>query len=247
MSNPVEGYMKAITYTGQKIKGPVDISYKIDGVRILYRNGKFVTRNNNEPPGLLKALTVDALHKISDYKDCEVYTGKFKDVQGPISRHSPVPDTIDEDNIYPLSWLDPRLYISTRKEGLAKDEPIIDALMEAAVSLGYEGLVLRTADRWYRVKPHATADVRITGYFEQVDKHKKPKNILGGFDTNYGKVTAFPAALRAALWVNPEQYIGQLMEVRYKELYDTGSFRYPVTFIRFRYDKDEESFDAKSS
>ena len=40
MSNPVEGYMKAITYTGQKIKGPVDISYKIDGVRILYRNGK---------------------------------------------------------------------------------------------------------------------------------------------------------------------------------------------------------------
>ena len=54
-------FQKAITYTGQKIKGQVDISYKIDGVRILYRDGKLVTRNNNEPPGLLKALSREAM------------------------------------------------------------------------------------------------------------------------------------------------------------------------------------------
>jgi hypothetical protein len=58
-------FQKAIAYTGQKIKGPVDISFKIDGVRILCRDGKLVTRNNNEPPGLLKALTPGAADKIA--------------------------------------------------------------------------------------------------------------------------------------------------------------------------------------
>jgi hypothetical protein len=238
-------FQKAITYTGQKIKGPVYISYKIDGVRILYRDGKLVTRNDKQPPGLEIALTQEALDKIKAYGDCEVYTGSFKDVQGMIARNHPDDGCIGADSVYPLVSLDPRLYISTRKEGLVKDEPLIDELMKAAVSLGYEGLVLRTADKWYRVKPHATADVRITGYFEQVDKNKKPKGILGGFDTNYGKVTAFTDEMRKLLWDNPEQYVGQLMEVRYKELYDTGSFRYAVTFLRFRTDKDEESFDTK--
>jgi hypothetical protein len=237
-------FQKAITYTGQKIKGPVDISYKIDGVRILYRDGKLVTRNNNEPPGLLKALTLQAAEKIKKYGDCEIYTGKFKDVQGPISRHDPETSSLTSLDVYPLDKLDPRLYLTTVGY-IEKDAQFIQDYLVKAVANGYEGLVLRTADKWYRVKPRATADVRITGYFEQVDKNKNPKGILGGFDTNYGKVTAFSDELRKLLWDNPEQYIGQLMEVRYKELYDTGSFRYAVTFLRFRTDKDEESFDTK--
>ena len=40
-------------------------------------------------------------------------------------------------------------------------------------------------------------------------------------------------------------YTGRLMEVQYKELFVSGSFRYAVTFLRFRDDKDTESFDTK--
>ena len=85
----------------------------------------------------------------------------------------------------------------------------------------------------------------ITGWFEQLDKHKEPKGQLGGFDTDYGKVTAFTDEMRQQLWDNPDQYIGRLIEVQYKELFDSGNFRYAVTFLRFRDDKDTESFDTK--
>ena len=246
-------FRKANSYTGQKIKGLVDISYKIDGVRILHRNGQFVTRNNKVPPGLQSALTVQAMHKIFNFGDCEVYKDSFFDTNGPLQRHSPEPNSIGEEHVYPLDYsnslggdthqFDSRL-ICDRVEN--PTDACIQGHLIKALELGYEGLVLRTQDRWYRVKPHYTADVYVTGWFEQLDKAKNPKGQLGGFDTNYGKVTAFTEEDRVALWDNPAQYVGRLIEVVYRELYDTGSFRYCVKFARFRDDKDEESFDTKN-
>lgn len=238
-------FQKAITYTGQRIKGPVTISLKIDGVRLLYRDGTIVTRNNKTPPGLYKALDWCAIHKIQQKGDVELYTGKFKDVQGPLGQHEPDVDQFLSKHVYSLDELDPRLFLRTVDE-LHKDDERIQKLLEGAVKNGYEGLVLRTKDKWYRVKPKATADVRITGFFEQLDKHKQPKGQLGGFTTKYGNVTAFTEEVRKVLWDEPEQYVGCMMEVEYKELYDTGSFRYAVKFIRFRDDKEDESFDTKN-
>jgi len=244
-------FRKANSYTGQKIKGTVDVSYKIDGVRILYRDGEFVTRNNKVPPGFDLATTEDAKERIRVFKDCELYTGSFFGTNGPLQQHSPVRGCIGFDDVYPLDYdnlgedmhhFDSRLIID-RVDNPSED--YIRVTLAEALTLGYEGLVLRTKDRWYRVKPHYTADVYVTGWFEQLDKAKNPKGQLGGFDTNYGKVTAFSDEDRVALWDNPQQYVGRLIEVVYRELYDTGSFRYCVTFSRFRDDKDEESFDTK--
>jgi len=239
-------FRKAGTYTGQKIKGPIVVSLKIDGVRILERDEKFVTRNDKVPPGLDCALTEEAKDKIRKYGDCEVFKGDFFASNSPLSSHHPEPNSIGADDIYTLDELDSRLYIEealcVNKEDFAK---YIDIRLADAVRAGYEGLVLRTNTHWYRVKPHAYADVYITGYFEQLDKNKNPKGILGGFDTNWGKVTAFTQEMREELWDNPEQYIGKMMTVRYKERYHTGNFRYAVTFQNFRTDKDEESFDTE--
>ena len=249
-------FRKANTYTGQKIPGEVTISYKIDGVRMLYRKVNddplskfnFVTRNNKTPPGFERFLTEMAKKKIQLFEDCEVYIHgqKFHDVSGPLNSHNPEFELITIDHIYPLesafNGCDNRLFI--RKVDNITKEQVNQHLVEA-LNQGYEGLVLRTKDKWYRVKPTYTADVYITGYFEQVDKNKKPKNILGGFTTNYGNVTAFKDQDRVELWENPSQYIGKMMTVKYKELYDNGSFRYAVTFQHFREDKDEESFDTR--
>lgn len=68
---------------------------------------------------------------------------------------------------------------------------------------------------------------------------QKIKGQFGGFDTAYGKVTAFTDDMRKQLWDNHGQYIGRMMEVQYKELFESGSF------LRFRDDKDTESFDTK--
>lgn len=245
-------FQRAITYTGQAIKGAVEISYKIDGVRLLSRGGEIVTRNDKIPPGLLKACSTEAIQKMKVLGDCELYTGEFKDVQGPISRYEPDPNIFTEDNVYSLVDLDERLLIDYTYD-LEKDSQYIQGLLKRAVEAGYEGLVLRTYNedgttkKWYRVKPNHTADVFVTGYFEQVDKNKVPKGQLGGFETNYGKVTAFSEELRKKLWKKPEQYVGKLIQVTYKELYDTGSFRYCVTFNHLRYDKDIESFDTENT
>lgn len=243
-------FRKATTYTGQKIKGVVEISYKIDGVRILYRDGMFVTRNDKVPPGLDTALTDEAKRKVKTFGDCEIYAGSFNDSNSPMALHEPEPGCITEDMIYPLDYVnflgdhqcDVRLHVAICNSP-TPDE--VEAYLQQALNLGYEGLVLRTSERWYRVKPKATADVFITGWFEQLDKHKNPKGQLGGFKTNYGNVTAFTDEKRQELWDNPDQYIGRLIEVQYKELFDTGKFRYAVTFLRFRDDKDTESFDTK--
>lgn len=241
-------FRKANTYTGQKIKGSVDIAYKIDGVRILYRNGEFVTRNDKVPPGLDAALTDAAKEKIKTFEDCEIYCGSFFESNSPLSRHDPEPNIIDHEEIYPLAFAEGGLHFDSRllinRFNSPSPELINDHLKEA-VELGFEGLVLRTNNRWYRVKPSDTADVYITGWFEQKDKNKNPKRQLGGFDTAYGKVTAFSEEKRRELWENPEQYVGKMMTCTYKERYHTGKFRYAVTFNHFRTDKSEESFDTE--
>ena len=239
-------FQSAITYTGQKLKGEVTISRKIDGVRLLWRDNHIVTRNNKVPRGLDRALSDHANLAIQDHGDVEVYTHghSFGAINGMLHREDAILDDFDIDSIYPLVNLDHRLYIDTRQAEELTPFYIYE-IMRREVAAGYEGLVLRTAERWYRVKPKAQADVFITGFFEQVDKHGEPKCILGGFDTNWGKVTAFTEECREQLWVKPEQYIGRLMTVTYRERYHTGKFRYCVTFDHFRDDKHTESFDTE--
>lgn len=244
-------FRKANTYTGQKIKGVVEVSFKIDGVRILNRDG-FVTRNNKVPPGLDIALSDKAKLKIQTFGDCEVYAGSFVKSNSPMQLHNPEPNCLTDDMVYPLDYMDfvnddehavdPRLRVAILTDPTPCE---IERCLQSALDKGYEGLVLRTETMWYRVKPKATADVFITGWFEQVDKNKVPKGVLGGFTTNYGKVTAFTDEMRKELFINPDQYTERLMEVQYKELFDSGNFRYAVTFLRFRDDKDTESFDTK--
>lgn len=244
-------FQAATTYSGQKLNKLVVISYKIDGVRILYRDGEFRTRNDKVPPGLNIALTEFAKDKIRVYGDCEVYKGDFFASNSPLSQHNPEAGQIRSENIYPLDFkvdgksrnVDERLFIETV---INPSPELIKYHLKAALSLGYEGLVLRTDDKWYRVKPEYTADVYITGWFEQLDTKKNPKGQLGGFSTSYGKVTAFTEKLRKELWDNPQEHVDKMMTVQYKELYDTGSFRYCVKFLHFRDDKDEEAFDTKA-
>lgn len=243
-------YQKATSYYGQSIRGKTTISYKIDGCRVLYKDGKFISRAKKKYPGLDKALTGMAKEKIAHYKDCEIYIESFKITNSYLQRNNPPEDVIKDHHIYPLDFnftgdkpmdVDPRLVVGVVNNPKPTE---VDKYLMEALSKRYEGIVLRTATNWYRVKPTKTADVRITGFFEQFDKHKNPKDVLGGFTTRYGRVTAFCNEDRVDMWVDPSIYIGKIMEVQFRELYDTGNFRYAVKFLRMRSDKDEESFDT---
>jgi len=239
-------FRKAITYEGQAIDGRIDVTYKIDGCRVLYRDNEFLSRNNKVYPGLKKACTSAALQLIEFHKDCEIYVEDFLTTNSLLQRHDPESGAIKAEHIYKLDVggkCDTRLHIRS-EENIQLDT--VEKYLDKALDLGYEGLVLRGDKHWYRVKPTLTADVYITGWREQVDKHKNGKDVLGAFLTDYGAVTAFKEEDRTKLWDDPDQYVGRLMEVSYKELYHTGKFRFAVKFERFRDDKDEVSFDTRT-
>lgn len=239
-------FQAAITYNGQAIKKAGVIGVKIDGVRLLYRDGNIVTRNDKVPPGLYKALTPTAIEKVKQLGDVEIYRHglSFGQINGMLQRHDPEEGFFKCSDVYGIGEMDTRLF-ADGFDSLEKDSKRVKDLLRNAVLMGYEGLVIRTDTHWYRVKPEATADVYITGYFEQLDSKKQPKGILGGFETNWGKVTAFTQEMREELWIDPQSHVGKMMTVTYKERYHTGKFRYAVTFNHFRDDKEEESFDTE--
>ena len=237
-------FRKATTYSGQKLKGVFTISYKIDGVRMLYQDGEYTTRSGKTPRGFDGAVPEHVKIKIRQYGDCEVYKNDFLTTNSILSNGASN-GLFAYENVYPLGNIERGhpLFIAE----VTNPEPAyIWELMKKANAEGYEGLVIRGATHWYRVKPTSTADVFVTGFFEQNDINGNPKGVLGGFNTEYGKVTAFTAKDRKLLWDNPEQHVGKLIEVSYKELYPTGNFRFAVRFLRFRNDKLTVSFDTKA-
>ena len=240
-------YKKAITHQGNGIKAPYDVTYKIDGCRVLHNKGRFVSRDNISFPGFEKAADDSAKEKLIRYGDCEVFVNCFKDTISILAKDNPPSNIITDTHIYPLSYgkdnslYDHRLHYFSGTKDLPQSQ--LDIFLQQAVADGYEGLVVRTPFYWYRIKPSYSADVIVTGYIEQVDKKKVPKGILGGLKTKYGVITGFTETDRIKFWQIRDELIGRMIQVEYKERYHTGKFRYACKFVRFRDDKKEESFD----
>lgn len=236
-------FIKASNLVKQTTTNIAVVTRKVDGIRLMVDSEnprRIISRNRKVLPGMITALTEGAIEKIEEYKDCEVFKNDFYTTMSLLASHEPEKHVIDEDDIFPLlnSSMDQRLFICNTNN-ISKQ--FLKPLMEKEVENGWEGLVIRDGSRWYRYKPSHTADVRIIGYKEQLDIKKRPKNQLGGFNTNYGWVTGFKDVDRVALWDNPKQYLGSIMEVDYKEIGPHGKFRFVVKFVRLRPDKDNES------
>lgn len=100
-----------------------------------------------------------------------------------------------------------------------------------------------------KVKVMLTCDLRIIG-FEQGQGENK--GVLGAIICEYKNTTlkcgsGFSKKLRKAIWDNPGDYLGKIVEIQYfEETYSetTGlpSLRFPV-FKQFRDDKTEPSYD----
>lgn len=128
--------------------------------------------------------------------------------------------------------------------------------LDYAVKHDWEGLVVNRQVPYRRtrhngclkVKRFYTVDLRITAI-------EKGQNRLAGtmgalvvdYKGNELRVgSGFDDATRAAVWENPDNYIGKIVECKYKEVTmdkKTGleSLQFP-TFVRFRNDKNEVSY-----
>ena len=135
------------------------------------------------------------------------------------------------------------------------DQSVIPRWLDYAVEHGWEGLVLNTDVPYKRsrhtgclkIKRFYTVDLRITAVEEGQNRLAGTMGALvvdyKGNELRVG--SGFDDAIRAAVWANPDDYIGRIIEVKYKETTTdkkTGieSLQFPV-FVRFRDDKSEVS------
>lgn len=137
------------------------------------------------------------------------------------------------------------------------DQSEIDKQLAIADEKGFEGLMLNK-DVFYeckrvtsliKIKSFKFSDLRIIGYEEGDGKYK---GMLGavivdykGNSVNVG--SGFDEAERVELWKNPDELIGKIATIKYKEVSknkDTGleSLQFPV-WNGLREDKDEVSYE----
>lgn len=132
---------------------------------------------------------------------------------------------------------------------------IIDKLLNKALSLQQEGIMLNIAEAPYqkkrttdilKVKKMNTVDLFVTNVFEGKGKYK---GTLGGVVVEYkgqpvGVGSGFSDIQRKMIWEHPESIVGKLIEVQYfeesKDKNGKPSLRFPV-FKKIRLDKNEES------
>ena len=214
--------LKAKTYTKEiSLKGEWIISRKIDGVRCLLTEQGGISRLGNKLNGLTTVLN-------KGYRgDVEIFCGTFKETISLLKTLDPVRD-IKEEEVYSLEPLDERLFISILEN---PSHDIIMNILSSEVAAGYEGLVLRQNELWYKVKKEETFDVPVTGFQCGKGKHDF---MLGAFLTPMGKVgTGFTDKERHEFF--SEDYRGKIIEVSCMEITKKGKFRH-ARFIRLRED-----------
>jgi len=209
--------IKAKNWKGDNLEGEWTISLKIDGVRMLRDSDGNPVSRAGKPLHNLEGISADVL-------DAEVYLGSWEDSVSAVRTHNGTPVT--QSQVYPLDQMDERLYLDTWTNPSAYQ---IKKRMTIAVAAGYEGLVLRQGDKWIKVKPKETYDVKVTGVQEGKGQHE---GAMGALLTDMGKVgTGFTREQRKQVWRK-----GNVIEVECMSLTPKGKFRHP-RFVRERFDK----------
>ncbi len=168
--------------------------------------------------------------------DAEIFLGNWEETVSAVRTHGGEP--VSADAAYSLDPLDERLIIDEVED--PAEETILQ-LLATVVNQGHEGLVLRQGDRWFKVKPAETFDVRVTGFIEGKGKHA---GRLGLFTTDMGNVgTGFTDFQREQYWDIRDELVGAIIEVECMSLTPAGKFRHP-RFVRFRWDKNEVNKEA---
>lgn len=203
-----------------------DVSFKIDGIRIL---------RNTDRLGCSRAGTVQLPHVQDTFpahmEDAELFRVDWATSMG--LKAGTVQPTAED--YYSLNPIDSRLHVGT---GMHLNHEYVASLLEWAMSLGYEGLVLRQGKAWLKAVPLRFADVLVTGVVEGTGE---AVGMLGSFSTKYGRVScsSMTHEQKRWAWQHRKQLIGTIIQARYREKTSTGKLRFAV-FERLRPDKDTE-------
>lgn len=113
-----------------------------------------------------------------------------------------------------------------------------DKIYQEHVDRGCEGVVYKCNGEWMKRKPVPTVDIYCTDVVEGTGKYV---GMMGAIYVDFNGVevkvgTGFNDAQRKQFWNNPDDIVGQLVEIKYMNVTESGSLRQPV-FIGIRDDK----------
>lgn len=214
--------IKPKPWKGNDLKGEWVSTYKLDGVRMLRdEDGKPVSRSGKP------LYNLD--HISSDITDAEIYSKNWETSVSLVrtKNGSPIP----VDCVYSLDPIDPRLNPLTWTDPSAN---LISKMLDTAVYEALEGIVLRQGDKWLKVKPTETHDVKIIGMMEGTGKYV---GMMGCLVTPMGRIgTGFTDEERKDFWERKTELVWNTVEVECMSLTKDGKFRHP-RFKRIRWDK----------
>ena len=141
---------------------------------------------------------------------------------------------------------------------LVEDFREMEAMHNHFLKRGFEGSMVRNSDGVYKPskkswdcmkwKPYLFHDLRVVGFEEAHTIHGVPKGIVGAVLVEYkGNTTKAGAgklthAERKEVWENKDKYIDCLAEIKCLKDESYTAMREP-TFQRWRFDKDEVSYE----
>lgn len=213
--------IKPKLWKGINLTGMWQITYKVDGVRML--------RDEEGNPVSRAGKPLYNLQDVpSHITDAEIYCKDWETSVSMVRTREGSPVLLE--CVYSLDPLDCRLNLGIERDPRVSD---IEYWLEDAVSNGYEGLILRQEDKWLKVKPKETYDVEVLGLVEGTGKYKGK---LGAIKTPMGKVgTGLTDKQREDFWCLGLP-IGSTIEVDCMSLTKDNKFRHP-RFVRIRWDK----------
>lgn len=154
-----------------------------------------------------------------------------------------------------------RTYLSDKfivKGELVGSEEYIYYYHKHFMAEGYEGTMIRNVDAYYeqgkrswgcmKLKDEPTMDLEVVGFTEAISLEGEPKGMVGALQCKYKDtvVNIGAGALlheeRASILVNQADYVGKIAEVKYMPDATYDKLRQP-TFVRWRDDKDTESYE----
>jgi len=212
-------YTKVEDWGGRPLPGEWLVTYKVNGIRALSDGKHVVARSGKSLYGL------DNVAKL--FQDAEIYCGSFANTQSVLRTRDG--RQVRPSEVFGLRPLDWRLVLGTITNATPN---AVRAIMHAAVAKGYEGIVLRKGDLWWREKELQTYDVVVRGI--TIGKGKRAGKV-GAFITDMGKVGGGFSDVEGERLNNPLM-IGKTIEVACQHLTPAGKFRH-ARLIQVRWDK----------
>lgn len=251
-----------------KIKFPVAVEHKLDGVRCIAVKENGVVDLFSRNMKLFSNFVELAEYLTKEMPDNTVWDGEIisDDFQKLMTRVHALEGKNDDvsveyrvfDTLTIPEWnagRSDRPYRERNDEHfIANNEDDLRFFYQEALAQGFEGVMVKNLESpyisgksnyWLKLKPVDSADLYIMGFVEGKGKHKGK---LGALLCEYGKVeakvgTGFTDAQRVRMWESQWKLLGKMVEVEFQSVTKPNkkgkvSLRFP-TFKCLRLDKDE--------